>query len=424
MAETDLAVLGHGAGDAEGLEAFADGRCGLRGGLGVLLDGNRTTEGIGPLGVLERDGLNVGRDVIWVEAEVGADLQGVLEIGDAILLAGLGDLVDATLIAFERNCHSVQLLSLLNAGIDDLGGTVPLTVTAHGAVDGLLGIGALLEGIGELAEVEELKADDLVLVVKGEMGDVALGELEVTGALGGGAVHGAHHGAQALAEVIQAGADGQAVLGEGRLGAAVDDLEEELPHGDVDGITDEVGVEGLEDGLLGEDLGGHGGGVRHARAADGLDEALLDNALLDVEAELAGALLRRTPADTMGVAGDVRDLFRLNPLALFGNGCRSVVCALGDGAHLLHFCGILHLLLLSRTPRQHPVCRRVGRRRRDRSIPPGEQTTRSVRHRGVCSVEQPIFVRPWWRMARSAPCRDACGFSVRAVREPYNRHHD
>ena len=50
-----------------------------------------------------------------------------------------------------------------------------------------------------------------------------------------------------------------------------------------DGVADEVGVERLEDGLAGENLGGHGCGVGHTRAAEGLDEALLDNALLDVE---------------------------------------------------------------------------------------------------------------------------------------------
>ena len=135
---------------------------------------------------------------------------------------------------------------------------------AHGLLDGLCGVDAGLDRVGELAEVEELKAHDLVVLVDGHAGDVALGELEVARALGGGAVHGAHHGAQTLAKVVEAGADGQAVLGEGGLAAAVDDLQEQLAHGDVDGVAHEVGVQGLEDGLLGENLGGHGGGVGHA----------------------------------------------------------------------------------------------------------------------------------------------------------------
>ena len=43
--------------------------------------------------------------------------------------------------------------------------------------------------------------------------------------------------AQALAQVLQGSAHGQAVLGESGLGAAIDDLQEQLPHGGVDGIA-------------------------------------------------------------------------------------------------------------------------------------------------------------------------------------------
>ena len=93
----------------------------------------------------------------------------------------------------------------------------------------------------------------------------------------------------------EGGTHGQAVLGERSLAAAVNDLQEQLAHGDVDGIAHQVGVERLKNGLAGENLGGHGCGVGHARAAEGLDEALLDDALLDVKRELAGALLRCAP---------------------------------------------------------------------------------------------------------------------------------
>ena len=209
---------------------------------------------------------------------------------------------------------------------------------AHGALDGILGGNALLEGVGELAEVQELERDDLVLVVQRHAGDIALGELEVTSTLGLGAEHGANLRTKALAEVVEGSAHGQAVLGECGLAAAVDDLQEQLTHGDVDGVAHEVGVERLKDGLTGKNLGGHGCGVGHARAAEGLDEALLDNALLDVERKLACALLRGAPADTVREAGDVLDLLCLDPLALLRDGRRAVVCALGDRAHVLHFC--------------------------------------------------------------------------------------
>ena len=105
--------------------------------------------------------------------------------------------------------------------------------------------------------------------------------------------------------------------------AAVNDLQEDLAHSNVDGVADEVGVEGLEDGLTGKDLGSHGGRVGHARAADGLNEGLLDDAVLDVQRELK--------------TGDVGNLLSLDPLALLGDGCGAVVCTLGNGAHVLHF---------------------------------------------------------------------------------------
>ena len=42
-----------------------------------------------------------------------------------------------------------------------------------------------------------------------------------------------------------------------------DNLQEELAHSGVDGIADEVGVQGLEDGLAGQDLRSHSGRVSH-----------------------------------------------------------------------------------------------------------------------------------------------------------------
>ena len=50
----------------------------------------------------------------------------------------------------------------------------------------------------------------------------------------------------------------------------------------------------------------------------------------------------RKGAHTMGEAADVSDLLDLNPLALFGNGRRTVVSALTDGAHVLYFCTVNH----------------------------------------------------------------------------------
>ena len=95
-------------------------------------------------------------------------------------------------------------------------------------------------------------------------------------------------------------------------------------------------------GLADEDLGRHRGGVGHAGAADGLDQRLLNDALLDVERQLARALLGSAPADAVGKAGNVGELLGLHPLALFGNGSGTVICALGDRAHMLNFGRVNH----------------------------------------------------------------------------------
>ena len=351
VAQTDLAVLGDGAGNGEGLDALADDGSSLRSGLGATLDSESAAEGVGPLSVLEGDGLGVVDDLTRVEALVGADLQSFLEGGDAVVGEALVDLVSAALVTFERNSHSYfppfllvnrehagdGVSLLVGARVDVLGSVLPLTIVAHSASDGLLGGLAGLDGVGELAEVQELERDDLVLVVESHAGDVALSELEVTSALGLGAEHGADLRAKALAEVVEGGAHGQAALGERGLAAAVNDLQEDFAHSNVDGVADEVGVEGLEDGLTGKDLGSHGGRVGHARAADGLNEGLLDDAVLDVQRELAGALLRCAPTHTVRKTGDVGNLLSLDPLALLGDGCGAVVCTLGNGAHVLHF---------------------------------------------------------------------------------------
>jgi hypothetical protein len=76
--------------------------------------------------------------------------------------------------------------------------------------------------------------------------------------------------------------------------------------------------------------------VGHTGAADGLNQSFFDNTVLNVQGELASALLRCTPAHTVGVCGNVGDLLCLNPLALFGNGSRTVITTLVYYAHVLN----------------------------------------------------------------------------------------
>ena len=77
--------------------------------------------------------------------------------------------------------------------------------------------------------------------------------------------------------------------------------------------------------------------MRHAGAADRLDEALLDDAFFDVQRELASALLRCAPANAMRQAADVLDVLGLDPLAFFRNRGCAVVNFLRDSRHVFHF---------------------------------------------------------------------------------------
>ena len=83
--------------------------------------------------------------------------------------------------------------------------------------------------------------------------------------------------------------------------------------------------------------------MSHTWAAECLDESLLDDAVLDIESELAAALLRSTPADTVGEAGDVLDFLCMHPLSFLRNRGIGVVCALCYAAHMLHFVCVNHI---------------------------------------------------------------------------------
>ncbi len=80
----------------------------------------------------------------------------------------------------------------------------------------------------------------------------------------------------------------------------------------------------------------------HAGAADGLNERLFDDAILNVERQLACALLGSAPANAMSKAGNILDLLSLNPLALFRDWSRAMVRTLGDTYHFLNFARVLH----------------------------------------------------------------------------------
>ena len=79
---------------------------------------------------------------------------------------------------------------------------------------------------------------------------VALRQLEIARTLELGGEHGADLATQALAEVFTDRRRWRRPPSENAVWrSAVDDLQEELAHGGVDGVADEVRVEGLKHGL-------------------------------------------------------------------------------------------------------------------------------------------------------------------------------
>ena len=73
------------------------------------------------------------------------------------------------------------------------------------------------------------------------------------------------------------------------------------------------------------------------------DKGFLDDAVLDVQGQLAGALLRSTPATTMGQARNVFDLLDCTHLPSLGNGAVAVMRAL------------LHITISSTSGKLHEV---------------------------------------------------------------------
>ena len=88
--------------------------------------------------------------------------------------------------------------------------------------------------------------------------------------------------------------------------------------------------------------------MSHAGAADGLNQSFLDDAFLNVQGELAAALLRSTPAYTMSQAADILNLLGLYPLALFWNWSWTMVYFFCNASHVFNMLIIInHFVFLS-----------------------------------------------------------------------------
>jgi len=114
VAETDLAAIRDGAGDAERLQAFAD-RGGSLGRLAAaLLDGDRGAYGVCPLGVFKADRLDVFDHVVHVQTGVFRDLFGLFDGADAVFGELFEDLFFSSVVGFKLYHHSFPPIILFS----------------------------------------------------------------------------------------------------------------------------------------------------------------------------------------------------------------------------------------------------------------------------------------------------------------------
>ena len=110
VAETDLALIGNRAGDAERLQAFADALGGFGSGLDAFLHRDRRAQLVSPLHVLEADRLGALHDGIRIHAlGVGVGLHFV-KVLEAILVKHRLELRHTTFIVFKKSHCFARLL--------------------------------------------------------------------------------------------------------------------------------------------------------------------------------------------------------------------------------------------------------------------------------------------------------------------------
>jgi hypothetical protein len=344
VADTDFSLVGDRAGDAEALEAFAERSGDFRRFSLAFFYRDGRADGICPTGVFKRDRLNFFGNGIGIYAFFFTDFPGVFRSLHVVLLQQFGDLRDTTFVSFKK-WHYFD--SLLMTGVDCLGRVGETAVSSGRFFERFSRVHTLGRNIFEHdTDFDKFIADNFVVVVESQLRDIPFGRFEITSTLGACAVHRAGHTAKAFAQIFQGRTNLKSTFAEGRLGSTVGDLQEQFPHCRVDRVADQVGVERFEDRLAGQDFTGHRSRVGHPGAAERFDQRFFDDSFFDVEGQLASALLRRTPTDTVCKARDVADLFRLDPFTFLGNGCRAIFWATIDADHFPDFRRIIHELLL------------------------------------------------------------------------------
>ena len=111
--ESYFAVVCHGTGDAECLQAFANGFSSVGSVLATFLEGNGSPYDVCPFGVLETDVLGLLAFQIRVDAVRGADGFSLFDGGNAVCVQYFIDLLDTAVLTFKSYfsfCHSMFLL--------------------------------------------------------------------------------------------------------------------------------------------------------------------------------------------------------------------------------------------------------------------------------------------------------------------------
>ena len=213
------------------------------------------------------------------------------------------------------------------------------------------------------ADADKLIADCFAVFINCDLQDIAFRHFHVAHALLLGGEDGADLRAESFAEIFKSCADRQTILRESGLCSAINELEENLSHCNVDRVTYKVGVERFQNGFAWKNFARHSCGMRHAGASQRFDKRFFNNAVFDVQRQFAGTLLRRAPANAVRQTGNIGDFIRFYPATLFRNRGRTVFRTFCESAHALNFMRIVHIaapFVLTRLVKLHLISRALS----------------------------------------------------------------
>ena len=172
VTQTYLAVISNRARDAECLQADADCLSSLRCGLYALLDCDCSAYGVSPASVLKCDRLYGTNGCSRINALFLADFSTFLYAGNAVLSEDAIDLVNSSFVTFKQSHDTLS--SLLCTRVDELHTFSKAAVGAGVLSHSLRRLNALADLFHHLAQMNELIADDQIVLVQSQTGNIAL----------------------------------------------------------------------------------------------------------------------------------------------------------------------------------------------------------------------------------------------------------